>query len=61
MFNLPIEKSYIMIQHWWTMELAKKASANIAKVSTGAALAFKELLDPKAVKLRFYDLIGNWN
>lgn len=52
------EKSFVMIQHWKTIELAKKASGKMAK--SNETLEFKKLLDPKAVKLRFFESIGNW-
>lgn len=49
---------YTMIQHWESKELAHKASRNM--MQSDVTLAFRNALDPKHVKLHYYEQIGTW-
>ena len=50
---------WMMIQHWDSIEESKEASKTMMKAS--AAEAFRQVLDPKTVKIRYLNQVKAWN
>lgn len=52
-------ETWIMIQHWESLEQMKAASANMFKDSVTEA--FREAIEPKAVSIGVFPVLGNWS
>ncbi len=52
-------RTYIMVQHWETIEHAHNASK--AMMQSDLTLAFRSLMSPKDVSLRYLERIQKWD
>jgi heme-degrading monooxygenase HmoA len=50
--------TWIMIQHWESLEQMKAASANMFKDS--ATEAFRDAIEPKTVSISVFPVLGSW-